>query len=157
MRARRAVRPRARPGPVARAPVALRYTRKTLEDIKIKRQQILRRIQRALSPDLLSKTYADEAKNHPVAGHCYIAAEALYHALGGKSAGLTAQVARDPSGGTHWWLIDNRGRILDPTKEQYTAFAVTPPYAVGRGAGFLTRQPSRRARIVLERAGLAAA
>lgn len=117
-------------------------------------QALIWRIQQALSPDLLSKSYKDCAQVHPVAGHCYAAAEALYHALGGLQAGLTPQVARDPEGGTHWWLRDREGAILDPTKEQYIAVGKQPPYLTGRGAGFLTRQPSRRARTILQRAGL---
>jgi hypothetical protein len=122
-------------------------------------ESTIRRIQRALSPDLLSKQYRyiKDTPHHPVAGHCYIAAEALYHALGGRKAGLMPQVARDPEGGTHWWLIDAKGRILDPTREQYTCESKEPPYAAGRGVGFLTTQPSRRARVILERARLAVA
>jgi len=119
-------------------------------------RQTIRKIQKALSPDLLSKAYENESANHPVAGHCYIAAEALFHVLGGKRAGLIAYVARDPEGGTHWWVQDAKGKILDPTKEQYTAFGKEPPYHVGRGAGFLTKRPSRRAQVILNRAGLAA-
>lgn len=117
----------------------------------------MKRIQAALSPDLLSKTYRSCANDHPVAGHCYAAAEALFHALGGKAAGLTARVARDPDGGTHWWLSAANGDVLDPTREQYTALGKQPPYEAGRNVGFLTREPSRRARVILQRAGLAVA
>ena len=115
---------------------------------------LITRIQAALSPDLLSKTYRNCEGQHSVAGHCYIASEALYHYLGGKAAGLTPQVARDPEGGTHWWLLDNKGQILDPTREQYTECGKEPPYAQGRGAGFLTLKPSRRAQTIMHRAGL---
>ena len=118
-------------------------------------RRLIQRIQRALSPDLLSAKYVDCALEHPVAGHCYAAAEALFHAMGGKAAGLTAMVARDADGGTHWWLVDSAHRVLDPTAEQFTAFGKEPPYAQGRRVGFLTRTPSRRARAILERAALA--
>ncbi len=117
-------------------------------------KSLIARIQAALTPDLLSKTYQSCANDHPVAGHCYIAAEALFHALGGKAAGLTAQVAKDPTGGTHWWLKDAKGARWDPTQEQYTDFGLEPPYAEGRNVGFLTRKPSRRARLILSRAGI---
>jgi hypothetical protein len=118
-------------------------------------QRVIARIQKALSPDLLSKDYRARAQKHPLAGHCYTASEVLFVVLGGKRKGLMAQVARDPAGGTHWWLKDKSGRILDPTHEQFTAFGKTPPYAAGRGVGFLTKKPSRRARIVMQRAGFA--
>ena len=81
----------------------------------MKSKVLIRKIQRALSSDLLSRAYREKSGVHPQAGHCYVAAEALYHALGGKKTGLTAQVARDPQGGTHWWLRDARGRIRLPS------------------------------------------
>jgi hypothetical protein len=116
--------------------------------------QTIRTIQKVLTPDLLRKPYKDEAKRHAVAGHCYVASEALFHTLGGKSAGLKAYTARDWRGKSHWWLQDTRGKIWDPTEAQYTAFGKRPPYETGRGCGFLTKQPSRRAQQVLDRVGL---
>jgi hypothetical protein len=112
---------------------------------------LIRRIQRVLTSDLLSKKYA--AETHPLGGHCYVAAEALFHAMGGKEAGLTAYVA-SYDGCTHWWLQDARGRKYDPTKPQYTDLGLEPPYHLGRAGGFLTKQPSKRAKLVLDRAGI---
>lgn len=111
---------------------------------------LIRRIQRVLTPDLLSKRY--QAEQHPLGGHCYVAAEALYHAMGGKEAGLVAYVA-SVDNTTHWWIQKGQRRY-DPTKLQYTDLGLEPPYHLGRPCGFLTRQPSKRAREVLRRAGL---
>ncbi len=81
-------------------------------------------------------------------GFCAAATNAIYHMLGGKSAGLTPMVARyydeeyarmfPDSGGmtTHWWIRKNNGDFIDGTGDQYTAFGKTPPYALGRGSGF---------------------
>lgn len=86
---------------------------------------------------------------HPMAGHCYVASEALYH-LGARELGYcpaTVQVGDV----VHWFLKGGgkfKDRILDPTVDQ---FSKTPPHARGRGRGFLTRIPSRRCRILLER------
>lgn len=82
-----------------------------------------------------------------MAGHCYVASEALYHLLGGKAAGLVPQVIQH-EGGTHWFLRGPGGQILDPTADQ---FKTPVPYAEARGAGFLTRNPSKRARVVIGR------
>jgi hypothetical protein len=81
-------------------------------------------------------------------GPCYPAAEALYHLLGGKEAGFTPmQIVHE--GISHWYLRWNaRGGVvyIDPTKEQ---FETPVPYKDGRGRGFLTREPSKRAQEIL--------
>ncbi len=77
--------------------------------------------------------------------NCYVASEALYHLLGGKEAGWTPQVMRVGSE-THWFLKHRGGLILDPTASQ---FAVPPDYSRARGSGFLTRDPSARARVLM--------
>lgn len=90
-------------------------------------------------------------------GNCYVTCEALYHLLGGKAAGYTPHTVRH-EGAVHWYLVcdlhapaDRRAKretfILDPTASQ---FKRPPPYSKGRGRGFLTREPSRRARSLMQ-------
>lgn len=74
-------------------------------------------------------------------GNCYAASEALYHILGGKRAGWKPMVM-PYDGDTHWFLKHRSGLILDPSRKQ---FRCRPPYEFGRGCGFLTKQPSKRA------------
>jgi hypothetical protein len=115
----------------------------------------------SLSPDLLSKKWASivQEGDHPTTGHCYAAAEAAFHLLGGRRKGYVAFVA-SYDGLTHWWVRHASGRIVDPTRLQYGpeaarrhgVFWVKPPYHLGRGTGFLTKKPSRRARILMARA-----
>lgn len=121
---------------------------------------IIEALRANLSADLLSAQWRRivGSTDHPVAGHCAIASEALYDLLGGASAGYTPYVcgynkgsahALD-AGETHWWLRGPRdgrrgaGDILDPTVAQFdTAF----PYEAGKPAGFMSPQPpSLRAR-----------
>lgn len=114
---------------------------------------IARRIQNVLTPDLLTPEW--RARNavpgvSPLTGHCYVATEAYWHAAG-RAAGFQPHVVSGP-GYTHWWLQDPAGRIIDLTAVQFTPGALD--YAAGRGCGFLTRAPSRRAQIVLQRTGL---
>lgn len=96
----------------------------------------------AQRPDLLKP---GQGGNHLLAGHCYVAAEALYH-LAAKNVGYRPYVLR-VGASTHWFLENAQGRVLDPTAAQFTR---QPPYELARCCGFLTRQPSRRCQVVLD-------
>lgn len=99
-----------------------------------------------LTDDLRRKPWRGHP--NPLAGHCYVASEVLYHLWGGKDAGLTPQFVRH-EGQPHWFLADKQlGIIIDPTADQ---FGTPVPYAEARGCGFLTRAPSMRAQVVLAR------
>lgn len=104
---------------------------------------LLPAVQAALTDDLRRRSYRGDP--NPLTGHCYVAAEALYHLRGGID---TPVVARCPDGDTHWWLRTSDGTILDPTAGQFPG---PFPYERGRGSGFLTKQPSARALVVIER------
>lgn len=82
-----------------------------------------------------------------VRGNCYVASEALYHLLGGKTAGWTPMTIKY-EGDTHWFLKHSSGLILDPTVSQ---FKEPPPYEKARGRGFLTKAPSKRAQGLMEK------
>jgi len=100
-------------------------------------------IQGALSDDLRNKEY--QGDSNPLTGHCYVASEAAYHLLGGKAAGWKPKFF---SQGRHWWLENEDGRHLDVTAGQFPG---PYPYENGKGKGFLTAQPSKRAQVVIDR------
>jgi hypothetical protein len=105
------------------------------------------------SPDLLRMEYrlAVNAGANPLTGHCYVVTEALWHALGVERRDWCPETVRH-EGSVHWYLRNWHTReIIDATASQ---FDTPPPYDLGRRRGFLTRQPSRRARELLRRAGL---
>jgi hypothetical protein len=104
-------------------------------------------IQAVLTPELIPKEFRGRPEN-PMFGHCYGAAEALYHLLGGKGSGYKAQRGVDDDGITHWWVLSPTGKILDPTAAQYTDFGKTPPYNNGKGASF--RGLSLRAKTIMD-------
>ena len=81
---------------------------------------------------------------------CYPAAEVVYHAGGGRRAGLTP-VQQKHEGVSHWWVRGPKGEVLDPASAQ---FRRPVPYERGRGRGFLTAKPSRRARALAKDAGV---
>jgi hypothetical protein len=112
-------------------------------------KQLIHKVQKALTPDLLTGRW--RIQNTPLEGHCYIAAEALWHLLGKEDWKPMCASYTDESGkATHWWLVHKKtGEIADPTQEQY--YPDTPPYHIGKGHGFLTSEPSRRAKIVIDR------
>lgn len=95
-----------------------------------------------LTDDLLQPAFRGSTGKY--AGHCYVACEALYHST--KRTLKPYSVHHE--GSTHWFLRDESGNVIDPTYEQFTA---PVPYQDGRGRGFLTCKPSKRARILLER------
>lgn len=83
---------------------------------------------------------------NPLAGHCYVASEALYHSLGDRVDWTPCTVRHE--GAVHWFLRHRDGRIADLTAGQ---FLTIPDYSSGRGRGFLTRQPSKRTQVVLDK------
>ena len=107
---------------------------------------MIKRIQAALTPDLLLPRY--RGSTNPLAGHCYAASEALYHLLGGKEAGYRPVSLRLSPCLVHWWIEGPGGEVLDPTARQ---FSEPVAYHKGRGRGFLTRQPSARADEIIRR------
>lgn len=78
-----------------------------------------------------------------VKDQCYPVSEAAYHLLGGKTAGYVPM-----RGNNHWWLRAPNGRVLDYTAAQYPRGF---DYKAGRGGGFMTKVPSKRAQKLLDR------
>lgn len=104
---------------------------------------LVERVRSVLTDDLLKPEYRRLPNRRPTTGHCYAASEALYHML----EGYTPQNIRH-EGTSHWYLKGADGSILDATADQFT----TPvPYERGRGKGFLTKQPSKRAQEIIRR------
>ena len=127
--------------------------------------QMMAAVEACLSADLLSAQWrrAVTPNDHPVAGHCAIASEAMYDLLGGAAAGYTPYVCgHNPQskdalapGETHWWLqgpkgaLRGAGEIVDVTRAQFDG---PFPYHAGKPAGFMSPYPpSQRARQLIAR------
>lgn len=105
-----------------------------------------------LSDDFLSKEWQQkklaEKNPHSTYGHCYLATEAAYHLLGGREEGWKPYHLKQ-SGESHWFLKHNSGALLDLTADQFDGVPIR--YDLARGKGFLTRDPSKRAkRLILK-------
>lgn len=103
------------------------------------------RIVAVLTDDLRRAPWKGNA--NPVAGHCYVASEALWHTIGGPASSWRPSFIRH-EGAPHWYLTHKTGRVIDLTAAQFNS---APPYADGRRAAFLTQHPSKRARILMSR------
>jgi hypothetical protein len=95
----------------------------------------------------LHPKYADKIKpgDNPMKGHCYVASESFYHIMKKHNPGYKP-VHIKHEGDSHWFL-QHGDRHLDLTAGQ---FETPVPYHEGRGKGFLTREPSKRAKPVIE-------
>jgi len=89
-----------------------------------------------------------------LAGHCYVASQALFFSQGGYESGWTVWRVRH-EGGVHWFLKDPRGAIVDPTASQ---FRTPVPYERATRSAWISSRPSpgpdARTRAVLARTGL---
>jgi len=114
---------------------------------------LIRKIQKSLTPDLLKAPYRERNATNPMFGHCYVATEAFYHLIKDDHPGrFSIYFGKDEEGIVHWWLHDNQAvRILDITADQYYSVGKTPPYDRSRHGSFLTNDPSKRAVIVMEK------
>lgn len=105
----------------------------------------------SLSFDLLKPKYRKIASGKcKEFGHCYVATEALWHLIGGNLSTFKPFYAFDEEGDTHWWLSDGKS-MLDPTGMQYGVRELKTLYSHGIRCGFLTKKPSKRAMIVINR------
>jgi hypothetical protein len=119
-----------------------------------KATRMIKRIQKALSLDLLHKDYAPSPEDyvHACKGHCYIATEAAYY-LFAREKGYVPYVYRY-SKGTHWWLVNEaNGDIIDPSEPQLGEEQF-PYYHLGRRKPMRTnkaKQPSKRCMELMRR------
>lgn len=86
--------------------------------------------------------------HHFLSGFCYVASETYYSILGRWEGLKPARLMHDDI--AHWYLRGpNTGNIMDVTGDQ---FATTPDYDTGKGCGFLTKNPSKKAQILIKSA-----
>lgn len=99
-----------------------------------------------LSDDLRKPEY--QGHPNPLHGHCYVASEAYWH-LTSERYYLVPHYIRH-EGTTHWYLghINYEYDFVDLTAGQFDSIV---PYKDGTPCGFLTRQPSKRAQILIQR------
>lgn len=102
-------------------------------------------IVRHLSDDLRKPEY----QGHPniLHGQCYVASEAYYWLSSNRHMLIPTYIKHEDT--THWYLgVQYIGGVIDLTARQFDSIV---PYDKGTRCGFLTRQPSKRAQILIQR------
>jgi len=124
-------------------------------------QSLIKRIQSVLTPDLLKGIWAKQFEN-PMAGHCYVATEALYWILGGPDGDFVPYVLSHKTfpegldeGETHWFLKNKKtGEILDPTAEQFEGVPILYDKGISNGMMSYPKGGSKRAKEIIKRINL---
>jgi hypothetical protein len=110
--------------------------------------KLKRKIQAALTDDLRSDEHRLGRGHYD--GFAYVAAEAYFQLAGGYAAGLQPMHLKH-RGKSHWWLLDERGRVIDLSlgPRETSEF----PYQGGKRRTFRYTPAglSRRARTIVER------
>ncbi len=105
-----------------------------------------RAVRDSLSPDLRRAPYTGD-EDDECRGYCYVASEAIWHLLGGKSSRYQPhRIVHE--GRPHWYLMSDTD-VIDVTACQFRSRV---PYRDGKRRAFITRRPSRRARLLMTRA-----
>lgn len=100
--------------------------------------EVFNAIKRNLTDDLLAPGHT---------GHCYVASEAYYHIVGREDGFQPYQMKVD--GVSHWWL-QRFDEVIDITSDQFD-HRVNYWHESARCRGFLTKEPSKRAQILIDR------
>lgn len=111
-------------------------------DFKPQHEWVVYAVQESLDDDLRRAPW--KGSDDELEGHCYVASEALHHLIPDVSPQFIWH-----EGVPHWFLRDADGDVLDATASQ---FKTPVPYTEAKGKGFLTKNPSKRAKVVIERA-----
>ncbi|GAK57985.1 hypothetical protein U27_04958 [Candidatus Vecturithrix granuli] len=116
--------------------------------------RVLQKIQEAgkSSPDLLHEKYQDSDRSRLILnGLCYVMSECMYHLFSDKF--IPYRILWN-DGGTHWFLKLQDGTIIDTIAPNGREACSPKDYARAERKDFYSKRLSKRARILLERAGL---
>jgi len=102
-----------------------------------------------LTPDLIPAKWRQKNSINPMFGHCHTASACLQKVFGTKE--LKLYRAQDWAEIWHWWAVDNSGKIIDLTSDQYYSMGKEPPYDVGEKASMLGFSYRTRTLELLER------
>jgi hypothetical protein len=101
-------------------------------------------VQQALLPSDRLPKFRDRPLPY---GACYVASETLYYLA--REAGIPLlPYGIVHEGVSHWFLRTEDGTVFDLTAAQ---FSTPVPYDEGKRRAFLTREPSARAKVLLDR------
>ena len=98
----------------------------------------------------LKPHYKDQWKpERPTTAYCYVVAEVVYHYL--APDGCRPYVMKTGENDTHWFLKCLNDRVTDLTDDQ---FDYRLDYSQGKPQNFMTKEISKRGRILADLLGL---
>jgi len=112
-------------------------------------EKVSKAILNNLTPDLIPAKWRQKNSINPMFGHCHTASACLQKVFGTKE--LKLYRAKDWSDIWHWWAVDNSGKIVDLTADQYYSIGKEPPYDDGQKASMLGFSYRTRTLELLER------
>jgi hypothetical protein len=112
-------------------------------------EKVSKAILNNLTPDLIPTKWRQKNSINPMFGHCHTASACLQKVFGTKE--LKLYRAKDWSDIWHWWAVDNSGKIVDLTADQYYSIGKEPPYDDGQKASMLGFSYRTRTLELLER------
>lgn len=98
-------------------------------------EKVSKAILNNLTPDLIPVKWRQRNSINPMFGHCHTASACLQKVFGTKE--LKLYRAQDWADIWHWWAVDNSGKIIDLTSDQYYSMGKEPPYDAGEKASML--------------------
>lgn len=102
-----------------------------------------------IDDSFLKPQYRKIVNRNKFTGHCYVATEALYYMLTDEEKSQYKPAIMKVNNITHWVLRNTlNGNIIDITREQ---FDFDLNYSTLKNAAFLTRLPSKRTQILLNK------
>lgn len=121
----------------------------TIEDIILDKQSLEDAL-REMGPGHLKKRYRSRwTPERPTTGYCYVLAELAYHYLAPE--GSKPCLIDMENGDRHWFVRTPDGTPIDLSADQSD---IPFPYDLGRPKGFLTKEPSKRTRMLAGLLGL---
>jgi hypothetical protein len=103
-----------------------------------------------MGPKMLNKPWDKKwSKERPTTGYCYVVSEFVFHYLAPPGCKVMRLYVPETDI-KHWFIQWPDETIVDLTMDQ---FDNVPDYSKAKGAGFLTKEPSKRAKVLAELLG----
>ena len=111
--------------PIPKYQVTFTPVRYTPDNLKA----FTKKIKQNLTIDLLPHQYRKQAETNKMFGYCVVVVQTLYYLFETDKLSVYKGRSKDftKSGDWHYWLQDKK-KIIDLTKSQYTSQGLKPPY-----------------------------
>ena len=102
-----------------------------------------------LTLDLIPRRWIKQNEKNPLFGHCHHATGCLQRIFTPEE--IKTYRGLDHNRIYHWWAVDNTGKIIDITADQYYSLGKKPPYRNGSRYSLLGWSYCERIDTMMER------